>query len=102
MDQPGANDTARALPRTGFWRFVARRGFPLFALVLLFWAIDLALSGWRGWESFAVVLAVALLVGPVAAAIAYAASARSRRVRACLAGLFGVGLGFLLRGAEIG
>ena len=94
-----ATEQTRTLPRMRFWPFIARRGWQLFALVLFFWALDLALSGWRGWNSFAIVLAVALLVGPMAAFVSYVTTTRNRKLRVCFAGLFGASLGLLLRGA---
>jgi hypothetical protein len=98
MDQSGADRPAPVTGRPGFLRFVAQRGSPLFGLVLLFWAIDFVLSGWRGWESFAAVLAAALLVGPMAAAIAYAVGAHRPKVRAGVAGVFGLAVAIVFRG----
>src|SRR5262245_25122097 len=98
MDHSGADPPVPVPARPEFLRFVARRGSPLFGLSLLFWAVDFVLSGWPGWESFAAVLAVALLVGPLAAALAYAVGAHRPRVRACVAGLFGLAVAILFRG----
>jgi hypothetical protein len=64
---------------------------------LAFWALDLIFAGWRGWPSFVIVLGMALLIGPGAAAIAYVAAARRPKVRAGIAAVFGIAIGLVLR-----
>lgn len=96
---PDANRTAPATRRMGFWRFVLLAGSPLFALALVIWAIDLVSSGWN-WMSLAAAAVVGLLIGPVAAALAYAAGGKGPVVRACLGGLFGATCGAALVGGH--